>query len=95
MNFKIGDKVSFKEQEQGYPNALEITAIYYDKDVVMLKGIDKSWEGGTSISSIEKFSNKKLKPSKRARINHKQELKDEQEPITKKKKKKEPNYYWP
>lgn len=70
MKFKVGDRVAFKKYDlETDPKLLKIVAIYENRNVVMLKGIDKPWKGGTGIDNIEKASPEKpkTKPKKKKR----------------------------
>lgn len=92
MSFKVGDRVVLKEYDPDTePELLEITAIYPKKNVVMLKGIDKSWSGATGIDYIEKAGTVKPKPVKREQKVEKPKSK----PKPKQKKEKKLDYYWP
>jgi len=65
IKFKVGDRVAFKKRGPDDPELLKIVAIYESRNVVMLKGIDKPWKGGTGIDSIKEANPRKSRPKKR------------------------------
>jgi len=73
MKFKVGDRVAFKKRGPDDPELLKIIAIYENRNVVMLKGIDKPWKGGTGIDSIEKASQEKPKSKSKKKKREKPE----------------------
>lgn len=93
-NFKVGDEVTFKISQPDDPQLLKIVAIYESRNVVMLKGIDKPWRGGTGINNIEKADSSKPRP-----IRHEQKVKPKPKPKrtrTKRTRKREkPEDFWP
>jgi len=76
IKFKIGDRVTFKNHKPDDPELLKVVAVYESRNVVMLKGIDKPWKGGTGIDSIEKANPEKSKPKPKKRRKKREKLED-------------------
>lgn len=94
IEFKVGDKVTLKD---GNSDAIfEITAIYKEQDVVMLKGLTESWVGATSFNNLIKTDEKNLKRKKvKMTASDEAEEVDTEKPKSKRGKQKSIEDYWP